>query len=277
MNPWSKSDFTKEAKRIAEAFIAGDGRNGATMTDLLEKSARDNALLPEQICRLTRMANTLTFNEKSAAMAAAGEPDRHVEFLRGDEDAVISRLSPTREATKIASELYPDLPDVFAAARGEVLPSEPALTVEKVAEQIRNEIGRESPVKLLAHWEKVAEELTSRKLGMSLRWEDSMGVLVEYVKTSGIDSDEFEDNALALHGHNIVPELQQLRRTFKLAEREFSLSKIAHTVEHVEGRVSIGTSAVKTAADARVAYLQHTNALEIAERNAKHFRGVCRG
>lgn len=275
MNPWTKADFTAEAKKIAEAFVAGEDQNGASMTDLLVKSAQTNQLNPEQITRLTRMANTLAFNAKFAAKAV--DPDRHVEFPIGKEAEVIQRLGPAQGACKIAAELYPDLPDEFAAGRGEVAPPEPAMTVEKVAHDLREALGPENPSKLHEHWTKVASELESKQASFAARWETEMLRLTEFAKTSGVDADDFEKDAVALHGGHVVPELGQLRTNFGLEPVSYTSEKCAEIREFVEGRVSTGTSAVKAAADARIEYVNHGRALVKARGYVKHFAGLIRG
>lgn len=275
MNPWTKADFTAEAKKLAEAFVAGEAQNGASITDLLVKSAQANQLNPEQITRLTRLTNTLAFNAKFAAKSV--DPDRHVEFPLGKEADVIQRLGPAQGACKIAQERYPDLPDEFAASRGEVAPPAPVLTVEKVAHELREALGPENPSKLYEHWTKVASELESKLASHSARWETEMLRLAEFAKSSGVDADDFEKDAVALHGDHVLPELGQLRTNFGLPQVVYSSEKCAELKEFVEGRVSIGTSAVKAAADARIEYVAHGRALTKARTYVDHFRGILRG
>lgn len=210
MATWENSDFDREASAIARAFWAGHEQNGAPLSEIATKTARDNGLNPEQIRRLCRYANTKAFEQKHAALK--GAEDRTPNFELADPESVISNLHAgvVSEHTKQAAAEYPDLPNEYRPA-----PRAMDAEREKVAaltsvidEHLPN---RKSPLVALRRAEKSAEALQMERHALNFAWDEELSKIAAQTKFLHWDHDAFEKNAVALHGANVLPELNAVR------------------------------------------------------------------
>jgi hypothetical protein len=216
MTTWDNADFDREASSIARAFWEGYGNNGAPLSEIATKIARDNSLNPEQIRRLCRTANSRAFEQKHAALK--GSEDRTPSFELADPENVIGALyqDVVKTSEKRAFAEYPELRDEYAQA-----PDPSWAAQEKVASlnaEIEAHLGpRRSPVVELRRHEKAAEEFRIQRAELNMRWEDCMAELQKLSSYQAWDHHEFEKNVVALYGGDALPELNTLRSFKKMA------------------------------------------------------------
>lgn len=211
MATWEKSDFDREAAAIARAFWAGHEQNGAPLSEIATKTARDNGLNPEQIRRLCRQANTKAFEQKHAALK--GAEDRTPNFELADPESVIASLhNGVRSAhTKEAAAEYPDLSDEFRPAPRATDPGrEKVAALTSVIDESLP--ARRSPLVALRRAEKTAEALRMERHALNFAWDEALSKIAAQTKFLHWDHDTFEKNAVALHGADVLPELNAVRQ-----------------------------------------------------------------
>jgi len=259
MATWDNADFDREATAIARAYWAGREQNGAALSELATKTARDNGLNPEQIRRLCRNANTKAFEQKHAALK--GEPDRTPNFELADPESVIASLhqSVALAHTKQASAEYPDLRDEFAPAL------DPSLFAQEKIAALTHEIDgflgpRRSPLIELRRAEKLASELAIERHALNFAWDDALSVIAAQAKFQGWRHDDFEKNAVALFGADVLPELNAVRHRCRLgalgdgaAEDEVA-AKLAALQDTWVGVPDALTAKLKEAMDVRAKF-----------------------
>lgn len=272
MSNWAKNDFVQEANKIGAAFVAGESNGGASINDLLVKSAREHNLLPEQIRRLTRKTNETVFNLKHKAKTAG---DRYVEFDVGDDAKVISALMPTKVAS-INPEAYPDLPDELETRRpGYVTEKVAEESIEKIASDIVDILGGpENAATKHLHWEKVAEVLTSEKEGAEIRWNEAMTSLAHATKRASWNHDKFEKNAVGLYGTHAIPELNALRERVGISSRlpTDCEAKVASFRDHHVPEESEATRLLGRAINARETYVRALDGQKVATDHSSNYR-----
>jgi hypothetical protein len=240
MANWNNKQYDESATAIAKQFHAASGQNGASLTELVEKTARENTLNPEQICRLTRIANVRAWEQKFAALGETNAPDRNVEFDLGDERAVISRLH--KDATLITeptidktASYFPDLPNKMAEVRFPGQDSGIYEKYEKLASEYVPDL-KVSPGKETLKLRKIAEELEVRCKQASFTWKDSFQTLLTTTQKYNWNEDKqatLEKSALALYGTDILPELNTLRKLSNKEKINISNDKIASLNNYV--------------------------------------------
>lgn len=259
MAHWDRNEFDKFATQIVNAFMAAP--NSAPLTELVTKTARDNSLNPEQICRLARAVNTQAFNAKFASMK--GQPDRVVDFDLADDQASIAQLfKDASPVEKVAADLYPELSDQLSSHRTPALT--PADPTTKLASAFTAVLGAENPEKQYLHWTKVAGELQLQHRQAEIRWQHTMKQIKEAATGYYWDHDAFEKNAVAWFGERAFPELVALRELRKLPEIQFSMDKFAAAQEFTVGTDTPEIQLLKLAIDARERYV----ALGVAQQQA---------
>jgi hypothetical protein len=216
MTTWDNSDFDREASSIARAFWEGYGNNGAPLSEIATKVARDNSLNPEQIRRLCRTANTRAFEQKHAALK--GSSDRTPSFDLADPESVIGQLYQDVKTAheKRAFAEYPDLRDEYAPE------PDPAWAAQEKVASLNAEIGtylrpQRSAVAELRRHEKAAEEFRIERATLNMQWEDCLGELNKMASYQAWDQSDFEKNVVALYGGDALPELNTLRGLRKMA------------------------------------------------------------
>lgn len=239
----TQEEFLAEGRRLAQAYAEAQDIGGNTPDALVEKCAREKGLNAEQIRRLGRATNVSLFAVKYAA--AAGQTDRRVEFPTVDPEAIITSLrAPEPEGpVKLAAEAYPSF----------VNPNAPA--IEKVAEAeappppSAREVWRERD----NLW-RLQRELPAEVGAIQEKWASCISSLLPTCRRVDHDHLEFEKNAVAVLGENVVPELNAVRARLKMPPLPASLDKYAAAREFLVGEDNALTERLKTAMDLRQQY-----------------------
>lgn len=259
MAHWDKAALEAEAAKIASAYRAGVQQNGSSINDLAAKFAREQNLTEQQIERLVRATNVAMFDQEYGALKQAGAPDRIVEFETGDPEVVIRELykQATPVTAKVASSArYPDLTDQLAFYRGRpTLPLQKVASAQENLSAIERILGKEPPVeRQLMRLQKVAEELAVKIKHTELLWNTTMQTLGSNQRQLYFNRNAFEKNALALHGEDVLPELNMLRAERKLPALNIPEGKFAELQDRLVGETTPDTNLLKLAAKAREDY-----------------------
>lgn len=259
MAKWTNKVFDEQATKLAQTFWAGIDQNGATLTELVTKTARDHGLNPEQIERLARVTNSKAFEAKFAAMKSAS--DRHVEFPVADAKAVIAafcgEVAASGSAVKTAA-LYPDLASDAPVATNYF---DGAGRREKTA-------AVATPRRPEAEYFKLRDarvELDLQLKQAENRWTTAVDTLVAQTKLVYWDHDAFEKDALAVIGIDALPELNVVRSRRKMAALDIPTEKVAEILDRLVGSETRDTTVLKTACEARATFVARQRALRVVD------------
>jgi hypothetical protein len=244
---WTAEDYSRHAQSITQAYCAAAGMGGATLESLVEKTARDSGLVPEQIRRLSRMVNTETFNAKYAALK--GSNDRKVQFDPVDAEKIINTMqTPAVQTQKTASaNAYPDLPDPRAIRFEKKASAPPVRTID--------------PEVRLRHLLKLAADIPLEMTGLDIRWQSAIKHVASLIDHDGFDKVSMEKNALAVLGLDVLPELNAIRDSLKLPMLDMSREKFASIEDRLIGSETPITEKLREARTIRTAYAEKSAAL----------------
>jgi hypothetical protein len=272
MPQWDSKQFEQKASEIAKTANAGQG----SLHDLTVKLAKEKGLNEEQIRRLGRAVNVKAFEEKFASMK--GKQDRIVDFEPVNSESVIQSLfSAASGSEKKASAAFPALADEMRSDRGWA-PMQTKTASVDVKEEMLRAVPKAPPIEAqISHLQKVAEELGVKMAGAEIRWDDSMEQLREHSRRLHWNRDEFEKDALALYGDDVLFEINALRQSARLPEISLSKQAAAKLANSLFGEETEDTKLLKTAADANKEYVRASRALvaakiKIAELRKSVFR-----
>lgn len=253
MPQWDNKAFDAHAGRLVDAWASTIGQGGASLTALVEKTARDHALAPEQVRRLCRVVNSKAFNARFEAMGKLGA-DRVVDFDVAKEDEVIGALHQTAAPkTAAAAATYPALRDEFAELRTPAADPFPKEAHERrVAERELVAAIPPDPPKTaqLLHQQRVASELRGRIAFESARVREAMSKLSAAARRVGFDVDDFEKNALAAHGVSALPAINVVRARVGREPLVLPAEKTAALLDRIVGRETPETRLVGAAIQA---------------------------
>jgi len=270
MATWDNAAFEQAAASLARAWHAGRDQKGASLGDLVEKTARDEGLNPEQIRRLARITNGFAFNAIFKAAGAEKAAERYPDFEVADADVVIARLHKEVEApaAKTAAE-YPALDDQFAPLRER--PEDFAGSEKRAAavghlEGIQAALGpAQSPYARYVAAKHAADEAAVVRTRHLRAWDEGMLALRAKLAEVGFDRDGFEVVAASLHGTAVVPELNALRELAGRPALPSDPEVYAKLAQHEVHRETAATALLAKTAAARVAW---TEWKEVAARAA---------
>jgi hypothetical protein len=207
MRVLNREDYEKLARQVVTEFV----ENSVPLTDSLVKVSDSMGLNPDQIKSLVSVANTLThldlFDRKDG-------DDKVVEFEPADPKAVLSRVYNGEKLDAVKQELAPDACDMFGEfpdmlAEKEEAPAEEAPPEEEAISPRRQQI---TIIKI----RKVAEELKQRKLAAALNYEEEINKLAaDFASLYGPNFDNFEKDAIDVHGGDAIPILADLRKLLR--------------------------------------------------------------
>lgn len=269
MAQWDVRTFDQQADQIVNAWASTLEQNGASLGTLVEKTARDNSLNPEQIRRLCRVVNSRAFNARFASMGKQAQAgDRFVDFDVAREDDVISALHKTASmATKTASQAtYPALPNEMAELRGETKEvfSKIAYEDRQTERALERVLGKDPPkTDQLMHYQKVASELRGRLALSSSKYRESIDALVKEASYINFDHNQFEKDALAVCGPDALDVLNAVRTRRNMAQIHVPTEKVAALLDMLVGNETKHTKLVSKAISSLEAFNQYkTAALE---------------
>lgn len=267
---WNPQDYTTHADSIADAFMSGQGMGGTPLIDLVEKTARDNALNPEQIRRLGSITNRAVFARKYAA--DAGKPDRRVDFELVDNEDVIGRIQGATKTASVAVRpaSYPDLPDPRAAG------------FAKFAAEIPSPLhapSKPSPAKRYATIAKLASELPIELRILDESWcGDVAELAASFGKTGAQAHRDFELNALGVLGAGVVVELNAVRDKLAMPLIPDDPAKYAQAQQFIYGVPDEHTARLKRAMATRDEYAQaHTVKVHVDQEKTDLLKEICGG
>jgi len=258
---WDESMFVTRAKEIAAQHVTSK----KSINDLAMKVAQDHSLNPEEIRTLVRLSNVATFQE---VFQRKNDGDKMVEFDVGDPEQIIRKFaveantvpqSANIENDKLASEI----PDLMREKRlGGVF------DVEKTAGEFEPVVERPLRHDLaLIAGRKLAENFEIERFSAGRRWEEKIAALAKVFRRApgyGPKFEEFEKDAYAEFGQDVLPELTQLWENMRSSGTYSPLTneKVALLQDR---RVTDGTAELallKEAVEARHAYVKFGNGLE---------------
>lgn len=256
---WTEDQFIARAKDIAREHAA----TRSPLNDLVEKTARDCAMGPDEIRTLGRLTNVAVFQEMFQGKTASAAPDRMVEFEPGDPEVVITRIvkaassSCAPVAVKTAS-YSADLPDLMRAVR------RPEQSAGSESEKVASEPSeREAPAVLrLMRLRKLADNLDVEVKIAGARWESTIDELTRrFRKAPGYGPSflDFEKDAMAAEGFSVAPELAALREALRLPAVSMAAEKVAALQERRIYEDSEELRLLKKAAAQRAAYVTLRN------------------
>lgn len=271
MPTWTIDDFEARAMAIAKQFLT----SGTSLDALAEKTARESALNPEQIDRLCRLVNVRVFEEKFAS--TKGQEERIPEFEVCSAEAVrakvagVVKTAQAVQSTFVSKARYPALPNAFRPPPPPLMSKTAA--VADVLLDIKKAAGKSAtPTAALIAAEKRASDLRGELALLSSKWTESLATLGSLSKMARWNQDDFEKDALALHGESILPELNAFRQQRGLPPHTFTAEKVAGIQDRIFGIESDATRLIKTAATHRETYVATQKRLEDTQTRIENLR-----
>lgn len=282
MATWNNDAFEKAAESIASTWHAGHNQRGASLNDLVEKTARDSGLNPEQIRRLARITNGFAFNAIFKTAGAEKAAERYPDFEVADADTVIGRLHQEAEAlvSKTAAA-YPSLDDQFAPHRNGANPLEDMEKRAAATEHLRGiqvALGPSAtPYETFVRTKRAAEEAAVMRTRHHRVWEDGMAALRSKVAEVGFDLNGFEVAATSIHGAHVVPELNELRAARGLSALPLNQRVYEKLAEYEVHRENAATKLIAKTSAARAEYVTWKEVTERAENEARRAEDILHG
>lgn len=258
MGKLDASQVTTLGAEIAQEHL----RDKGSINDLLHKMATERGWNPEQIRRVGRKANVSVFEKKFAAMSK--DPDRIVAFDMGDPDEVIRRIQDA-STTKVAAYVshFPELPDQIAALRQsdeyEIMPEQPSV---KVA--MENAVENTQTLEVADHYRSAHEKLHERCGVLENRWVKQLHKVASMTRVLGWNHEQFEDNAVACFGAEVLDELEGVRQVLDLPPVEFDKTAAEHALENTLGHDTPETEVLKVAMELRSEIIKTRKARDLA-------------
>lgn len=262
MAKWASGEFDEAAGGIARAFLAGQGNGGASLNDLTTKCARDNALNPEQINRLCRLVNVMTFETKSAEMKG----DKYVQFSVADGDVVCGQLQDAASTKQASFDAYPELEDRMGSLRETDEPEGMKIaSAMEAAKVICRATRGPADIDVYLSAKSAAERHRSDAGRDEVAWAEALRKVVE--KTAGMrwDHDAFEKSALSLTEGDCLEELNAIREALGRPPLDLQLDKMAELLDRLEAAPTAEAHLVKRATAARKSCAVNLNKMAAAE------------
>ena len=254
-----KHDYEKFAEAAVTNFVNGE----IALNDSILKIAEANDLNPDQIKRVVEMSNTQAFLKLYGNQE---EKTANVEFEVADSGKILKDYYKQPELTKVASDLAEQVPDEF-----ELFLSEIPNPMEKTASD-SSEQGHyyEEPKQKL---DKYALINSLRKVASNMKdkiYEEEHYAIDGIEKLSsdfaglyGPDYEEFEKEALLIHGTYITPILNDIRGNIRHSKPMFDLEKVGSSRVVINGN-SDELKVLKEVIDHKVSQTKYAEAVNIA-------------
>lgn len=217
----------EDYENLAKEAVAKMVNNNVPLSSSLVKIADSMGLNPDQIRALVQVANTLAhldlFDRKT-------DGDKVVSFSPADPDVVIREVVTNGDnASKPCSSASDKIPDFFGPIPA-ISTAEPAGTDSTdssaladvgnkvITDMLRDPEPRRQQI-MIIKIRKVAEELKQQKLAARIRYEEERDKLAaEFASLYGPSFQEFEKDAVDVHGADAIPLLSELRRMLRLPQ-----------------------------------------------------------
>lgn len=273
---WTEQDFDKAADTIARDLV----QKGVPINDTAEKIARDNALLPDQVKTMVRLANISTFLERFNT-TKEGE-DRTIEFETGSPEIVIQRLLKTAEQPQGIAALPEQAQQLSALSDFhddlDMGGEKEASTIQYSDEDFPElKIGRGKPradmVRL--RMEKVSEDLGAKLHAANQTWEDALAELKWHFKRASVseqDHLEFEKDAVAVYGNEGLLELGILRKELGKTQRAWDTRDVEHIKQAHIAYPSKKLAMLDDAVKAKHRFLKMERGIKWIEENLPNVR-----
>lgn len=253
----------KEVEAIANR-LAGDSLNGrGKLDDLITKAAQAEGWNEEQIHRVTRKTNVATFEQMFKKLASG--PDRIVDFDAVDSDDIIRRIHGATVSGEKVAAYYPALNDEIeeeSERRAPRLP-ERAPNVKTAMAQAVPALDIESRKQ---HMRDVVAQLSTKHGQLRERWAFAMDKIAQASNNIYWRRADYEKNAMACYGAEILPELVALREIHGVKEKlPFEKEAAEHTFDNTLGHDDPLVEQLKAAAEIRQEVANHAKALGTAK------------
>jgi hypothetical protein len=255
MPTWNENEYVRRASEIAREFATVK----KPLNDLCEKVARDEAMNPDEIRTLVRLANVAAFQE----IFKGKEGDKMVEFDVGNPESVISRIQssvedPVQSANIHNDKLGHEIPDQMKEVRlGRKFDEQVKVASEDYVERApRKDL-------VIVAMRKMAAEFEIERQVKGNRWESLVQKLAMTFRRApgyGPDFSKFATDAFAEFGDEARPELETIASAARISGYYLpEAEKVAALAEHhvVEETPELRT--LKLALEARTAYVKIKN------------------
>ena len=261
MSKWNEREFIAKAKDVAHKFVTKQG----ALNDLSEKVARDEALSPDEIRTLVRLANVAAFQELFATKQGS---DKMIEFDVGDPEVVVRRIidavaNPPQAANihndKLAS--YQFVPDMMVEKRfGRKFDD-----VEKVAafEDFVERTPRKDMAIICAR--KYVDDFEVELHKQASVYENAINTVTRNLRKApgyGPDISVFEKTAFSEFGEDARHDLALIYSEARVQRTLPDAEKVAKLVSNYVGEASAEVTALQTALNARKEYTKISSAIE---------------
>jgi len=214
MRVYRSEDFEKMARSIVDSFVA----NSSPLEPNIVKASEDFGLNPDQIRHLVQLANTMAH---LALFEKKTDGDKVVEFNPADPEVVLKKIyvngEPVETPNSTASpcdketDFMGDFPDLIEKLK------EIGQSSETGSQSSTTEPSTSNNSMLIIKIRKVASELENKSMESLCEYREEFDKLAsEFAKMYGPDFEEFEKDALTIHGSAAVPVLTELRQTLRL-------------------------------------------------------------
>jgi hypothetical protein len=237
---WNRQQFESAAQEIGNTHTSSGGAQ--SVNDLALKLAQHNGLNPEGIRTLVRLSNVAVFENMFGKAASEGAPDRMFNFTVGDPEQVISQLGGLAQADtsglgKVASdESYDRALDYYGSMKQAPLTKTASETVHIGVERA---VGPDvHPVELKAMFKRAGEIMRDQQRQAEIAWGDKLEKAAQLMRVTYVGKmavDNFEKNAVAALGADVLPELKMLRHYNSMDMSAGLLGdpeKVAHVIEY---------------------------------------------
>lgn len=214
----------EDYESLAKEAVAKMVNNNVPLSSSLVKIADSMGLNPDQIRALVQVANTLAhldlFDRKT-------DGDKVVSFSPADPDVVIREVvtsgddapSPCSDGDSKIQDFFGSIPVSEPTGVSATDPSALADVGSKVTtDMLRDHEPRRQQI-MIIKIRKVAEELKQQKLAARIRYEEERDKLAsEFASLYGPSFQEFEKDAVDVHGADAIPLLSELRRMLRMPQ-----------------------------------------------------------
>jgi len=264
----AREDYESMADQVVGSFVSSK----TPLNSSILKIAQENDFNPEQVKRLVEMSNVKAFlkvfNERE-------DKNSDVDFDVADSGAVMKDYyAPDKGCitiTKVTMSMSPDgghsdfesdIPDMTSHHRHKESKSEPT---EKVAEEV---VKTEPNYVSYQRLNKVAEQFYANIFTEEHGYVDGLEkISSEFRKDYGPDYAEFEKVALLVHGAEITPILDDVRKIIRWTQPIYDLEKVSG--RQIVDDTTLELKTLASMVEHKKSQAKYAEALKIAKKKMK--------